>query len=74
MSEAALKTSGVFAPGPVGALWKKCLTRANDDQFSNTDNMAVVGILSTQLVHQQLVREAPSTKRPPFKTVVVKLS
>lgn len=74
MSEAALKTSGVFAPGPVGALWKKCLTRANDDQFSNTDNMAVVGILSTQLVHQQLVRETPSTKRPPFKTVVVKLS
>ncbi len=73
MSEAALKTSGVFAPGPVGALWKKCLTRANDDQFSNTDNMAVVGILSTQLVHQQLVRETPSTKRPPFKTVVVKL-
>ncbi|MDP3235489.1 MAG: asparagine synthase (glutamine-hydrolyzing) [Myxococcales bacterium] len=74
MSEAALKTSGVFAPGPVGALWKKCLSRANDDQFSNTDNMAVVGILSTQLVHQQLVRETPSTKRPPFKTVVVKLS
>jgi asparagine synthase (glutamine-hydrolysing) len=73
MSEEALKASGVFAPGPVGALWKKCLTRANDDQFSNTDNMAVVGILSTQLVHQQLVRQTPSTKRPAFKTVVVKL-
>ena len=73
MSEAALKASGVFAPGPVGALWKKCLTRSNDEQFSNTDNMAVVGILSAQLVHQQLVREAPSTKRPPLKTVVDKL-
>lgn len=72
MSEAAVKASGVFAPGPVAALWKKCLTRASDDQFSNTDNMAVVGILSTQLVHQQQVREAPSTKRPTFKTVVVK--
>lgn len=72
MSEAALKASGVFAPGPVGALWKKCLTRSNDEQFSNTDNMAVVGILSAQLVHQQLVRETPSTKRPPLKTVVVK--
>jgi asparagine synthase (glutamine-hydrolysing) len=71
MSEAALKASGVFATGPVGALWKKCLTRSNDEQFSNTDNMAVVGILSTQLVHQQLIREAPSTRRPPLKTVVL---
>ncbi|MBM4782527.1 MAG: asparagine synthase (glutamine-hydrolyzing) [Archangiaceae bacterium] len=72
MSEAALKASGLFAPGPVGALWRKCLTRSNDEQFSNTDNMAVVGILSAQLVHQQLVRETPSTKRPPLKTVVIK--
>jgi len=73
MSEQALKDSGLFAPGPVGQLWKKCLTRSNDEQFSNTDNMAVVGILSAQLVHQQFIKEAPSTKRPPFKTVVVKL-
>jgi asparagine synthase (glutamine-hydrolysing) len=70
MSDSALTAAGLFAVGPVATLWKKCLTRSSDEQFSNSDNMAVVGILSAQLVHQQLIREAPSTKRPVLKTVV----
>ncbi|MDP2270263.1 MAG: asparagine synthase (glutamine-hydrolyzing) [Archangium sp.] len=71
MSAQALKASGLFDPRAVGALWNKCLAR-KDGQFSNADNMAVVGILSSQLVHQQLVRAAPSTKVPVIKTFIEK--
>ena len=42
--------------------------------FSNTDNMAVVGVLSTQLLHEQFAREAPA--EPPaleVKTMVDRL-
>ncbi|MBK7857957.1 MAG: asparagine synthase (glutamine-hydrolyzing) [Archangiaceae bacterium] len=70
MSESALKASGLFDPKAVGQLWQKCLGRKDDGQFSNTDNMAVVGVLSAQLLHSQLVASAPAKKEPPLKTVV----
>ncbi|MFZ5443712.1 MAG: asparagine synthase (glutamine-hydrolyzing) [Myxococcota bacterium] len=70
MSPQAIERAGLFDPRAVGALWNKCLTRREDGQFSNTDNMAVVGVLSAQLLHQQLVRGAPSTKEPPLRTLV----
>jgi asparagine synthase (glutamine-hydrolysing) len=70
MSESKLKASGVFEPKAVAQLWKKCVGRKDDGQFSNTDNMAVVGVLSAQLLHQQLVAESPSKKVPPLKTLV----
>ncbi|MBK8230964.1 MAG: asparagine synthase (glutamine-hydrolyzing) [Candidatus Eisenbacteria bacterium] len=46
---------GLFDPEVVERLWRKCRERSEDGQFSNADNMAVVGVLSTQLLHQQLV-------------------
>ena len=55
ISEQALKNSGVFAVEPVRRLWKKCRSRAGHGQFSNTDNMALVGVLSTQLLCHQLL-------------------
>ena len=70
MSEAAVKDAGLFEPKQVAQLWNKCLSRKEDGQFSNTDNMAVVGVLSAQLVHQELVRAAPGTKLPTLKTLV----
>ncbi len=70
MSAASLGRSGLFEPKVVGQLWQKCLTRSDDGQFSNTDNMAVVGILSAQLLHSQLVLSAPSTKQPVLKTLI----
>jgi asparagine synthase (glutamine-hydrolysing) len=51
----AVEAAGVFDPRAVGALWEKCL-RARD-QVSNADNMALVGVLSTQLLHHQLVAQ-----------------
>jgi len=51
-----LLTQGVFEPKAVAQLWNKCKTRTGDQQFSNADNMAIVSILSTQLLHDQLIR------------------
>lgn len=70
MSPAALTRTGLFDEKVVGQLWAKCLNRRDDGQFSNTDNMAVVGILSAQLMHHHLVQTAPSTKQPVLKTLI----
>lgn len=59
MSEAAVLDAGVFQPQAVAALWRKCKARAKAGQFSNADNMAVVGVLSTQLLHDAFVRSRP---------------
>ena len=60
----ALADAGLFEAEPVARLWKKCKSRSAAGQFSNSDNMAVVGILSTQLVHHYFVRHRPSGERP----------
>ena len=59
LGEQAVTQAEVFDPEAVRKLWNKCRTRADQSQFSNTDNMALVGILSTQLLHQAFVRERP---------------
>lgn len=60
MSEHAIAEAGVFDPHSIAQLWGKCRRRADIGQFSNADNMAVVGVLSTQLLHQRLIQEAPA--------------
>ena len=55
--------AGVFEPKAIAQLWKKCKARAGETQFSNADNMALVGVLSTQLVHHHYVRNRPSGER-----------
>jgi len=59
LSEHEVRKVGVFDPAMVTALWKKCLARRENGQYSNADNMAVVGVLSTQLLHQQLLTAEP---------------
>jgi len=74
LSERAVAGAGVFDPTAVGRLWRKCLRQPSDGQFSNADNMALVGVLSTGLLVEQLVRGAPD--RPTtieFQTVVDRL-
>jgi asparagine synthase (glutamine-hydrolysing) len=44
----------------VAQLWKKCRQRRGETQLSNADNMAVVGILSTQVLDATFVRVPPS--------------
>ncbi len=63
----------MFEPRLVAQLARKC--REHDGgQFSNSDNMALVGILSTHLLHDKLVRAPPAARPPPpFRTVVDRL-
>jgi asparagine synthase (glutamine-hydrolysing) len=52
-------------------LLAKCASRAAGGQFSNVDNMSVVGVLSTQLLHHHFIRNRPSATAPrEIRTVV----
>jgi len=74
MSERALAEAGVFAVEGARTLWQKCKARAAGGQFSNADNMAVVGILSTQLVHESILARPAAPREVPIKTVVDRLA
>jgi asparagine synthase (glutamine-hydrolysing) len=70
-SDHAVREAGVFAPALVQQLVGKCRTRAAAGQFSNSDNMALVGVLSSMLVYDQLVRRQPAAgPTVPFRTQV----
>jgi asparagine synthase (glutamine-hydrolysing) len=57
----------------MAALWQKCRQQGQRAQFSHTDNMALVGALSTQLLYRQLVRNTPESSRIVLKTKVDRL-
>ncbi|TPI09016.1 asparagine synthase (glutamine-hydrolyzing) [Mesorhizobium sp. B4-1-3] len=63
LSEKALREANVFDPEPVARLLGKCQARATDQDLSNSDNMALVGVLSTQLLHQQFIARRPGSTR-----------
>ncbi|HSM94356.1 MAG TPA: asparagine synthase (glutamine-hydrolyzing) [Anaeromyxobacteraceae bacterium] len=75
MDERAVTGAGLFDPRAVARLWRKCREAREDAPPSNADNMAVVGVLSTGLLHEQLVRRAPTRESPgDFRTVVDRLA
>ena len=63
LSESAVRDANVFDPQAVVQLLRKCRARGSEGQFSNTDNMALVGVLSTQLLHQQFIASRPDGHR-----------
>jgi asparagine synthase (glutamine-hydrolysing) len=71
MSAGAVAAAGIFDPTAVARLWQKCRAAGDEQQFSNADNMAIVGVLSTGLLHEALVRR-PAARAPPavFGTLV----
>ena len=54
LDPAALREAGVFDPDSVALLWAKCHARGGA-ALSNADNMALTGVLSTQLLHRELI-------------------
>jgi asparagine synthase (glutamine-hydrolysing) len=56
--------AGCFEPVAVEQMLAKCQARAASGQFSNADNMGLVGVLSTQLVHAHFVRQTPAGRSP----------
>ncbi len=71
MSDSAVMAAGVFDPDAVGRLWRKCLHHPPGQPFSNTDNMALVGVLSTGLLGERLVRSTPT--RDPSITLDIRI-
>lgn len=49
-----VQAAGVFQPRAVSALLAKC-RRRDGVRMSNTDNMRLLAVLSTQLVHHQFI-------------------
>lgn len=68
LSVTELKKSNLFDPKAASALWAKCRSRTTGEPFSNADNMGVVGVISTELLHQQLVAQQPQTHDVPLTT------
>ena len=59
LSEATLLQAGLFEPAPVSALLAKCREHGGGGRLSNADNMAFLGILSTQLLWHAFVHRSP---------------
>ena len=62
LSPSAIAAAGVFAAGPTTHLLEKVRRSKGDAQFSNADNMAFCGVLTTQLLFQSLIAKAPSPR------------
>ncbi|MPY87968.1 MAG: asparagine synthase (glutamine-hydrolyzing) [Luteitalea sp.] len=74
-SDRALADAGVFNASAARQLLAKCRARGTTGQFSNADNMAVVGMLSTQVLHDRFIRRHPvSGVRVTPQTVVDKVA
>lgn len=73
LSVERLRDAGVFDPAGVAQLWAKCRARAPAGQLSNADNMALVGVLSTQLLHDALVRRMPDQSEAQVPRVIDRL-
>ncbi|MFZ6028818.1 MAG: asparagine synthase (glutamine-hydrolyzing) [Chloroflexota bacterium] len=71
LSEKCLRESGYFDPAAVTALVDKAQSGA---RLSEVDDMALVGILSTQLVHRQFVQDfRPAACKPAHMKIVEKI-
>lgn len=68
----AVRACGLFDPAAVARLRKKCTDSLDRDRgISEGDEMALVGVLSTQLLHRQFVAEpAPAQILPATRAVV----
>jgi asparagine synthase (glutamine-hydrolysing) len=71
LDERRLAEAGVFAPGAVARLVAKCEAGAERDAVSETDEMGLVGVLSTMLLHERFVA-SPKLAEPlvPGRAVV----
>ncbi len=70
--EESLKSSGLFDPLAVRMLVNKCAAAAGNGQrpLSNSDNMAVVGILSTLLLQKQFTGTSTCTPKKEVRWTV----
>jgi asparagine synthase (glutamine-hydrolysing) len=67
LSSASLETSGIFNPQKVRALSAKF---KSGRMTGTKDNMALVGILSTEILSQQFVRQRDTSWQPAVVTAL----
>lgn len=60
LSPEEVARAGLFRPEAVAALRRKLRERGTEEPYSNADNMAAVGLLTTQLLHRDFIARAPS--------------
>ncbi len=60
MSTGAVSEAGIFDPARSASVDK---ARRRGDRLGNTDNMRVLAVLSTQLLHQQFIADRPAPAR-----------
>ena len=68
LDNSQLKETGIFNPKSVELLLKRL---KNSNQVSEVDNMALMGLLSTQVVHNKLVRDFKSLNESELRRGVV---
>ncbi len=61
VSTRAVTDAGIFDPAQVGFLMDKA--RRRGDRLGNTDNMRVLAVLSSQLLHQRFIADRPAPSR-----------
>ncbi|MCP3930155.1 MAG: hypothetical protein GY705_13770, partial [Bacteroidetes bacterium] len=66
IEEEQLKGAGIFNHKKVKHLFKKCSVQKQGG-VSESENMAIVGILSTQLIHEQFIKGFDSLSIQPAK-------
>ncbi|HUP10378.1 MAG TPA: asparagine synthase (glutamine-hydrolyzing) [Caldimonas sp.] len=59
LEPAALRRAGIFDPAAVGRLLEKC---RSGRAVGFGDNMAFIGVLSTMLLHEQMIRKEPDRR------------
>jgi len=70
LSPHALRASGCFDPGAVAALARKA---AAGRPLGERDNMALAGVLSTQLLHHHFVEHYAAHLVPPIALTRIRL-
>jgi asparagine synthase (glutamine-hydrolysing) len=63
----AVRAAGVFDPALVAGLVAKC-TRTGGERMSNTDNMRILAVVSTQLLHADLLSRGGAAHTHPAGT------
>lgn len=71
LSPENLRRSGYFEPAKVGRLLAKCRQNKGELQ-SERENMAVVGILSVQLLHEIFIRNFPKDPPKMHSSILIK--
>jgi asparagine synthase (glutamine-hydrolysing) len=71
VDERAVREAGIFDPRAVTLLFEKARAQAAAGSFSHADDMAVVGVVTTSLLHRAFVDEPPTRRAAPRLATIV---